>query len=121
MMKGLGLDLCQIARMKGLVAQGRFLERYFTESERAYILGKNKAAAQTAAGMYAAKEAFLKAAGTGLAGAALREIEVVHSPAGQPGLRLYGRAAALAQGCACLVTITHEANMAAAVVILQEQ
>ena len=80
MINGIGLDLCGIDRMEALVKDGRFLEKYYTPSERAYIAGRGQMAAASAAGMFAAKEAFLKAAGTGLAGAALNEIEVKYTP-----------------------------------------
>lgn len=119
MIRGIGLDLCQISRMKNLVAEGRFLNRYFTPEEQAYILSKNLSAAQTAAGIFAAKEAYLKAIGTGLGGAALTEIEIAHTPLGQPELHLSGKAlAALGNGRA-LVAITHEGDFAAATVILE--
>lgn len=119
MIKGIGLDLCGIDRMEALVTDGRFLEKYYTPSERAYIAGRGQMAAASAAGMFAAKEAFLKAAGTGLAGAALNEIEVSRHEGGQPYLILHGRAAQLARGMTCFVTITHEGDMAAATVILE--
>ena len=120
MIKGIGLDLCGIRRMEELVADGRFLNRYFTPDEKAYILSKNQAAAQSAAGIFAAKEAFLKALGTGLAGAPLTEIEVGHTPQGQPVLKLHGKALnALGPGRAW-VSITHEGDMAAATVILED-
>ena len=119
MIKGIGLDLCGVGRMEPLVNEGRFLEKYYTPAERAYLSGRGQMAAASAAGMYAAKEAFLKAVGTGLSGAALNEIEVCHGEMGQPYLTLHGRAAALAQGMTCFVTITHEGDMAAAAVILE--
>lgn len=119
MIKGIGLDLCGIDRMEALVTDGRFLAKYYTPLEQAYIADRGKMAAASAAGMFAAKEAFLKAAGTGLAGAALNEIEVGHREGGQPYLILHGRAAQLARGMTAFVTITHEGEMAAATVILE--
>jgi len=119
MIKGIGLDLCGVSRMEALVKDGRFLAKYYTPLERDYIANRGQMAAASAAGMYAAKEAFLKAVGTGLAGAALNEIEVSHTPLGQPVLNLYGKAAQLARGMTAFVTITHEGDMAAATVILE--
>lgn len=119
MIKGIGLDLCGVSRMEPLVTEGRFLEKYYTPAERAYIQNRGQLAAQSAAGIYAAKEAFLKAAGTGLSGAPLKEIEVTHTPLGQPMLKLHGRAAELAQGMKVFVSITHENDTAAATVILE--
>ena len=64
MIRGLGCDLCAISRMEKIMADGRFLHRYFTEGERAYIAARARGA-QTAAGIFAAKEALVKALGTG--------------------------------------------------------
>ena len=64
MIRGIGCDLCAIPRMEEILQDGRFLRRYFTADERAYILDRVQAA-QTAAGIFAAKEALLKALGTG--------------------------------------------------------
>lgn len=111
--KGLGIDLCAVSRMEPLVAQGRFVDRYFTPEEAAYIAGKGRGAAQTMAGMFAAKEAALKAMGCGIV-VPLREVEIVHDAAGQPGCVLHGEAARRGEGC-WQVSITHEGDMAAAV------
>ena len=73
MCKGLGLDLCGIARMEALLRDERFLSRYFTPAEAAYVRSKGAGAAQTLAGLYAAKEAVLKALGVGIA-LPLREV-----------------------------------------------
>ena len=54
MVKGLGIDLCEIARMDRMLTDERFLNRYFTESEISYIRSKGKGAAQTLAGIFAA-------------------------------------------------------------------
>ncbi|MGN0746886.1 MAG: holo-ACP synthase [Aristaeellaceae bacterium] len=113
MCKGLGLDLCGIPRMEPLLADGRFLARYFTGEEAAYIRSRGAGAAQSMAGIWAAKEALLKAAGRGLS-LPLAEIEVCHDPSGQPFYRLHGTAAEALPG-AFLLSITHEGDMAAAV------
>ena len=110
---GLGLDLCEISRMEALLGDDRFLARCFTEKEAVYIRSKGAGAAQTMAGIWAAKEAVLKAAGTGIA-CALKEIEIDHDALGAPVCRLTGSAAQLVQG-SCMLSITHEGGMAAAV------
>ena len=56
MVKGLGLDLCEISRMEKLLNDDRFLRKYFNEEEISYIQAKGKSGAQTMAGIYAAKE-----------------------------------------------------------------
>lgn len=111
---GLGLDLCAISRMVPLAEDERFLTRYFTAEEIRYIRGKGKGAAQTLAGLYAAKEAVCKALGTGIA-FPLREICIDHTDLGQPIVRLTGTAARF--GGRFLLTITHEGDMAAAAAI----
>ena len=113
MCKGLGLDLCGISRMAPLLADGRFLSRYFTAEEADYIRSRGAGAAQSMAGIWAAKEALLKAAGRGLS-LPLTEIEVCHGPAGEPFYRLHGSAAQTLPGD-FLLSITHEGDMAAAV------
>jgi len=65
-MKGLGMDLCEINRIEAAMAKNdRFLERWYTQEEQAYILARGRTGAQSAAAMFAAKEAFLKAVGAG--------------------------------------------------------
>ena len=66
-MKGLGIDLCEISRIEAAIAKNdRFLERWYTQEEQEYIRVRGKTGAQSAAAMFAAKEAFLKAVGTGI-------------------------------------------------------
>ena len=111
MCKGIGLDLCEIARMQTLLDEGRSLRRMFTEEEQAYIAGKGASAAQTMAGMFAAKEAVLKALGTGMT-VPMTDVVISHTELGQPIVTLAGKAAEF--GGTMLVSITHEAGMAAA-------
>ena len=113
--RGIGLDLCEIARMRSRL-EGRFMEKYFTEREAAYIHSRGAQAAQSMAGVWAAKEAVLKALGTGIA-FPLREVEITHTEAGQPLVQLHGKAAEAAAGGSFLVSITHEGGMAAAVAL----
>ena len=78
--RGIGIDLCEIARMQRLLDEGHSLRRMFTEEEQAYIAGKAASAAQTMAGMFAAKEAVLKALGTGLT-IPMTDIVITHTEA----------------------------------------
>ena len=111
--RGIGLDLCQVDRMRNRL-EGRFLEKYFTEVEATYIRSRGAQAAESMAGIWAAKEAVLKALGTGVA-FPLKDVEITHTEAGQPAVCLHGEAAA--HGGTFLLSITHEGGMAAAVVI----
>lgn len=114
MCKGIGLDLCEIARMQKLLDEGRSLRRMFTEEEQAYIIGKGASAAQTMAGMFAAKEAILKAIGTGMT-VPMTDIVISHTALGQPVAALTGQAADF--GGTVMISITHEAGMAAAMAV----
>ena len=119
MVKGLGLDLCEITRMEKLLADDRFLNRYFSEEEIRYIRTKGRNAAQTMAGIYAAKEALAKALGTGIT-FNLREAGVSHDEAGHPGYSLTGTAAELAGGDRLLLSISHDGGTAAAVCVRED-
>ena len=115
--RGIGVDLCEIARMQELLDSGRALHRLFTAEEQAYIAGKGASAAQTMAGLFAAKEAVLKALGTGLT-LPLTDIRITHTELGQPVVTLVGQAADL--GGRVHLSITHEGGMAAAFAVWGE-
>jgi len=119
MIKGLGLDVCEIARMEKLLRDERFLERYFNEGETGYIQSKGRNAAQTMAGIFAAKEAFAKALGTGIV-FNLKEISIFHDEAGQPGYSLSGEAEKLGQGDRFFLSISHDGGVAAAVCVRED-
>ena len=121
MIRGLGCDLCAISRMEKIMADGRFLHRYFTEGERAYIAARARGA-QTAAGIFAAKEALVKALGTGFSGFTMRDIEILTDENGAPQAYLArGAQARLARlgALTVLVTISHDKGMAMAVAAVE--
>jgi len=121
MIAGVGIDLCETARMEKLLTDERFLRRFFSPEEQAYIQKKGKTAAQSMAGMFAAKEALTKALGTGIFGA-LSDISVLHDDGGAPYYDLRGDYARLAEDkkiCSVYLSITHEAGMAAAVAVAE--
>lgn len=121
MILGLGVDLCEIARMERAIAREGFLARYFTQEERDYIASRGAMGAQTAAGLFAAKEAMLKALGVGLA-VPLREAGVTHDAQGAPRAALTGAAAArLAAlgGQTMHLSISHEGGMAVAMAVAE--
>lgn len=95
---GLGIDVVEIARMEALLARSEaFAPRVFSEEERAYCESKAKPAAHYAT-RFAAKEAVVKALGTGFAkGIDVRDVEVVRNQAGKPSAKLTGRAAEVAE------------------------
>lgn len=118
MCKGIGLDLCEIGRMEKLLQDGRFLERYFTPGEIAYIRSRGKSAAATLAGLFAAREALGKALGGGL-DFEMKEAEVCHSEAGAPYFRLSGRLKERVGDSRLFLSVSHDGGMAAAVCLLE--
>ena len=110
---GVGVDLCAISRMEPLLKDHRFLDRYFTSGEIAYIRQKGVVAAPTMAGIFAAKEAALKAMGVGLA-LPMRSLEVTHTPAGVPVLTVHEPPFP----CRFHLSISHEGDMAVAFVVM---
>jgi len=93
-----GVDLVEVARITEMLDRHgeRFLERCFTPAERAYSMGRARRTEHLAA-RFAAKEAVLKALGTGWrSGIAWTDVEVVVEPSGAPGVALAGRAAEVA-------------------------
>ena len=94
---GLGVDIVEIDRMAALIARSpRFTERVFSEQERAYCDAKSNPAAHYAA-RFAAKEAVVKALGTGFSqGIGVRDIEVRLFASGKPVVSLSGKAAEVA-------------------------
>ena len=117
MCKGIGIDMCEITRMQSLLDEGRSLRRLFTEEEQAYIASKGAAAAQTMAGLFAAKEAVLKALGTGMT-ISMTDICITHTDLGQPIVTLSGKAADM--GGRVHLSITHEGGMAAAFAVWED-
>jgi holo-[acyl-carrier protein] synthase len=124
MILGIGTDLAEVDRIQRSVERygERFLQRVYTDLERRYSMSK-KNFAERLAGRFAAKEAGMKAIGTGWRrGVTWKDFEVVNEPGGKPTLRLSGVAAQVAarMGVTSIaLTITHTSAMAMAVVILE--
>ena len=120
---GIGVDMCAISRIEKAIEREHFYTRIFTEGERAYLEKKNKSRAQSAAAMYAAKEAVVKALGTGFSrGIFFDQIDVIHDELGAPGLVIKGRALERMQelgGKEAMLTLSHEGDMAIAFVVIQ--
>jgi holo-[acyl-carrier protein] synthase len=94
---GLGSDLCNIERIQSSLDRfgDRFIDRVFTDAERAKAERRTMTRAGTYAKRFAAKEAFAKAVGTGFnQGVFMKDIGVVNLPSGAPTLALSGGAKA---------------------------
>lgn len=124
--RGLGIDLAQIDRLEATYQRRgeRFLERVFTDGERAYC-DRRAARFTHYAGRFAVKEAVMKVLGTGWArGVRWRDIEVTRAPGQAPFVRLHGETARIAEskGIAWIhIAITHDAGMASAVAIADSE
>ncbi|MBQ7860163.1 MAG: holo-ACP synthase [Faecalibacterium sp.] len=132
MIYGIGCDLCQVERIKKSL-QGphgaSFAARVYGPDELA-LLGLNGKTvvpvsdkkAGSAAANFAAKEAFMKAAGTGLSGFAMHELQAVRLPGGRPEYRLLGQAAQWLQqnGLRAHLSLSHDGGLAMATCILEQ-
>lgn len=88
MIGGLGTDIIEIYRVrKAVESNPRFLERIFTESERTYFSERNMRY-ESIAGTFAAKEAVVKALGTGIGAVGFLDIEIVRNEKGKPEVAL---------------------------------
>lgn len=123
---GIGLDLVRIDRIRAITErwQERFLRRLYTEAERRYCYRRVSPYASLA-GRFAAKEAVLKALGTGWsAGVSWLDIQVLNDPAGRPVATVAGRAADLLREAGVTgihVSLSHDAEYAIAEAVLTKE
>ena len=121
---GLGLDIAEVDRIEAALTRhgAPILERLYTPAEVAYC-ESFRAKFERYAGRFAAKEAAMKALGTGWrSGIRWRDIEVMREPSGKPSLRLHGVAREFAERLGVRnisLTITHSGNLALAEVIFE--
>jgi holo-[acyl-carrier protein] synthase len=124
MIVGTGIDIAEVPRIREAIARHgqRFLHRIFTEGEIQYCESKANRVERYAA-RFAAKEAGMKAIGTGWNhGVRWRDIEVARKPGGRPTLLLHGKAAEFAARLGAVniaLSLTHTAEQAMAQVILE--
>ena len=119
MIIGIGCDLIDIQRIESAMQRPRFLDRLYTEPERARIAERG---ADTAAGLFAAKEAASKALGTGFRGFFACDIEVIWDELGKPRVNLHGGAKAQFEqigGKSIHLSISHAAGFAQAFVVVE--
>jgi holo-[acyl-carrier protein] synthase len=120
---GLGIDITEVDRIADTVERygERFLRRVFTEEEVAYCT-RRRVPAVHLAGRFAAKEAAMKALGTGRSQQVLWcNVEIIRRPGGPPQLQFHGGAArrfAAMDAQSSLLTITHTDTFALAQVLL---
>lgn len=121
LIQGVGMDLTSVSRMARSIEKEHFVQRVFGEEEQQLFAQRTSRAAQSAAANFAAKEAFLKAAGTGLGGFALRDIQALRLESGAPFYHFSGTALEYMQThrLTAHLSLSHEGDMAAAVCILE--
>ena len=125
MIIGTGVDIAEVPRIRQALARygERFLNRVFTAEEARYCNGKPNAAERLAA-RFAAKEAGMKAIGTGLRGGITwKDMEVIRRPGQRPELHYHGKAAEIAAALGCKrvhLSLSHTAEQAIAHVILED-
>jgi len=116
---GLGVDICEIARMERAISRhSTFRDRVFTPEEIAYCDSKARPA-ESYAGRFAAREATIKALG-GYRGRRWQDVSVTRHPSGAPSIRLDGNAKRRADALGVtdvLISFTHERTSAVAFAI----
>ena len=124
MIVGIGIDRAEVDRIRAAIERHgqRFIERIYTSGEIAYVERKANRFERYAA-RFAAKEAGMKALGTGWKrGVRWRDFEVANLPSGKPALRLHGEAAAIAERLGVhniALSLTHTSEQGMAVVIFE--
>lgn len=126
MIYGIGTDIVSIERFQRFIDSGNLtiIERLFTQAERFKCEGRKDTAACFAA-RFAAKEACLKALGTGLRdGISWQNMEVSHDVLGKPELNLSGNAAELFESKNLVgihLSLSHDSGSAIAMVVLESK
>ena len=124
MIVGSGVDLAEVSRIRQAIERfgERFLARVYTPEERAYV-GRKKNQYERYAARFAAKEAGMKAIGTGWKrGVTWQDLEVVNLPSGKPTLRFSGKAKEFAERMgvkSVALSLSHTEALAIAEVILE--
>lgn len=119
-MTGIGTDIIEVERIASKIEKGEgFRELVFTPLEIAYC-EKQANAYESYAARFAAKEAFLKALGTGWGGSGMNfnEIEIRNNEAGKPEIHLIGNAAGRLKGRQVFVSLSHVKSVAMATVVI---
>lgn len=123
MIVGVGCDIIKIERIARAIKRESFIQRVFTAKEAAYCQSRGQQAAASFAARFAAKEAVLKALGTGLREGSLQEIAVANDALGKPLVQLSGHFAALSRQLGVKniqISLSHSRDFAVAYVIMED-
>lgn len=119
-----GIDLVEVKRVEKAIQKQHFVDTVYTKKEQEYCDARGKGRGASYAARWAAKEAVVKALGTGLSGGALTDIEIINDEAGCPHVTLYGGIAERAESIGVLgisVSMTHVKEYAAASCCIEEE
>lgn len=120
----LGTDIIEIHRVEKAIHKSRaFLKRVYTEAEIEYCEGKGKSRFYSYAGIYAAKEAILKALGTGLRYGSWQDVEINHNELGAPVVIMKGAFAdrlKMMNSKDVIISISHCKDYAMSTAIIEE-
>ena len=122
MVKGIGVDIIEIERIKKSIEElgDNFLQKIFTPGEIAYCNSKPNTHQHFAA-RFAAKEALSKAMATGWSGGfRWKDVEVMNESSGKPLLTLHGSMKEILSQCSVLVSLSHSDHHVVAMVVLEE-
>lgn len=123
MIVGIGCDIIEIERIARAIKSESFIRRVFTAEEAAYCQRRGQQAPASFAARFAAKEAVLKALGTGLREGSLQEIAVDNDVLGKPLVQLSGHFAMLAKQLGVKniqISLSHSRELATAYVIMED-
>lgn len=123
MIVGIGCDIIEIERIARAIKRESFIRRVFTAEEAAYCQRRGQQAAASFAARFAAKEAVLKALGTGLREGSLQEIAVDNDVLGKPLVQLSGHFAMLAKQLGVKniqISLSHSRELATAYAIMED-
>ncbi len=116
-MHSVGIDLLYVNRFEKYKNNQKFLNKIFTDTELNFLKGKNYNN-HTMAGIFCAKEAFLKSIKKGIDSYSLKDIEVVHDESGAPELLLHNELNKY-NSCNISVSISHDNEYATAIVLIE--
>jgi holo-[acyl-carrier protein] synthase len=123
MIKGIGVDIIEIQRVRDSIArtQGLFVEKVFTEGEIAYCQSKQDAAQHFAA-RFAAKEAVSKALSTGWTGAfRWKDVEVTNDALGRPEVSFHGELKQQVGDAAVMLSLSHSLTHVVAMAVIEDR
>ncbi len=123
MILGIGVDVVHVQRIRHWLDVPGLIERFYHPQEARDAAERGSSQALSLAARFAAKEAFGKAMGTGLAGLNLCDIQVVNDRYGKPDILLHGSAKdrfVMMGGKYLHLSLTHESDNAIAMVVIED-